>query len=69
MATACITQVIFGFEPKGKLVIAAFDMPDTSTDGGAILLKGLEYPAPTDQAPGRVLRRSPPARQSPAPGP
>ena len=42
MATACITQVTFGFEPKGKPVVAAFDMPDTSTDGGAILLKGLD---------------------------
>ncbi|HEX2681331.1 MAG TPA: IS1380 family transposase [Candidatus Dormibacteraeota bacterium] len=42
MATACITQFTFGFEPKGKPVVAAFDMPDTSTDGGAILLKGLD---------------------------
>ncbi len=42
MATACITQVTFGFESKGKPVVAAFDMPDTSTDGGAILLKGLD---------------------------
>ena len=42
MATACITQFTFGFESKGKPVVAAFDMPDTSTDGGAILLKGLD---------------------------
>ncbi len=42
MATACITQFTFGFEPKGKPVVAAFDMPDTSTDGGAILLKSLD---------------------------
>ena len=42
MATACITQVAFGFESKGKPVVATFDMPDTSTDGGAILLKGLD---------------------------
>lgn len=42
MATACITQFRFGFEAKGKPVVAAFDMPDTSTDGGAILLKGLD---------------------------
>ena len=42
MATACITQVTFGFEPKGKPVVAAFDMPDTSSDGGAILLKAVD---------------------------
>ena len=42
MATACITQVAFGFEPKGKRVVAAFDMPDTRSDGGAILLKSLD---------------------------
>ncbi len=42
MATACITQVTFRFESKGKPVVAAFDLPDTSTDGGAILLKGLD---------------------------
>jgi hypothetical protein len=42
MATACITQFTWGFESKSKPVVAAFDMPDTSTDGGAILLKGLD---------------------------
>ena len=42
MATDCIPQFTFGFEPKGKPVVAAFDMPDTSTDGGAILLKSLD---------------------------
>jgi len=42
MATACIPQFTFGFESKGKPVVAAFDMPDTSSDGGAILLKGLD---------------------------
>jgi hypothetical protein len=42
MATACITQVTFGFEPKGKPVVARADMPDTSSDGGAVLLKSLD---------------------------
>lgn len=42
MATACIAQFTFGFEPKDRPVVAAFDMPDTSSDGGAILLKGID---------------------------
>jgi hypothetical protein len=42
MATACIAQFRFGFESKGKPVIAAFDMPDTSSDGGVILLRGID---------------------------
>ncbi len=42
MATACITQVAFGFEPKNKPVVAAFDVPDASSDGGLILLKSLD---------------------------
>jgi hypothetical protein len=42
MATACITQVSFGFEPKGKPVVAAFDVPDASADGGLILLKSID---------------------------
>jgi hypothetical protein len=42
MATACITQVTFGFEPKGKPVVAAFDVPDARSDGGLILLKSLD---------------------------
>jgi Transposase DDE domain group 1 len=42
MATACIAQVTFGFEPKTKPVIATFDLPDVSTDGGAVLLKSLD---------------------------
>ena len=27
MATACIAQITFGFEPKGKPVVAVFDTP------------------------------------------
>jgi hypothetical protein len=42
MATACIAQVTFGFEPKDKPVVALFDMPHASSDGGAVLLKSLD---------------------------
>src|SRR2546422_2906211 len=42
MATACIAQVTFRFEPKGKPVVAAFDRPDASSDGGLVLLKGID---------------------------
>jgi Transposase DDE domain group 1 len=42
MATACIAQVTFRFEPKGKAVVAAFDIPDASSDGGLVLLKGID---------------------------
>jgi hypothetical protein len=42
MATACIAQVTVGFEPKDKPVVALFDMRHASSDGGAVLLKGLD---------------------------
>src|SRR5437867_3623326 len=42
MATACIPQITFGFEPKAKPVVATFDMPHASVDGGAVLLKSLD---------------------------
>src|SRR6266511_3815749 len=42
MATACIPQITFGFEPKAKPVVATFDMPHASADGGAVLLKSLD---------------------------
>jgi len=42
MATACIPQITFGFEPKAKPVVATFDMPHASSDGGAVLLKSLD---------------------------
>src|SRR6266702_2754707 len=42
MATACIPQITFGFEPKAKPVVATFDLPHASQDGGAILLKGID---------------------------
>ena len=42
MATACIPQITFGFEPQGKPIVAAFDQPHASSDGGAVLLKSLD---------------------------
>ena len=42
MATACIPQITFGFEPKAKPVVATFDLPHASQDGGAVLLKSLD---------------------------
>ena len=42
MATACIPQITFGFEANGKPIVAAFDMPHASSDGGAVLLKSLD---------------------------
>ena len=42
MATACIPQITFGFEPKAKPVVASFDLPHASVDGGAVLLKSLD---------------------------
>jgi hypothetical protein len=42
MATACIPQITFGFEPKGKPIVATFDLPHASSDGGAVLLKSLD---------------------------
>ena len=42
MATHCIAQVSFKFDPKTKPVVAAFDMAHASSDGGAILLKALD---------------------------
>jgi len=42
VATACIAQVAFRFEPKGEPVVDAFDMPESSSDGGAILLTSVD---------------------------
>ena len=42
MATECIAQVTFGFEPNDKAVVALFDMPHASSDGGAVLLRSLD---------------------------
>src|SRR3989441_7255876 len=42
MATECIAQVTFRFEPNSKPVVAAFDVEHASSDGGAILLKGID---------------------------
>ena len=42
MATDCIAQVTFKFEGVGKPVVARFDTPHASSDGGAVLLKGID---------------------------
>ena len=42
MATDCIPQVTFNFDPKRKPIVAAFDQPHASSDGGALLLKGID---------------------------
>lgn len=42
MATACITQLRFRGEHFPKPIIARFDQPDASSDGGAILLKRVD---------------------------
>ena len=42
MATECIAQVRLEFEGLGKPVVARFDTPHASSDGGAILLKGID---------------------------
>ncbi len=42
MATACIPQVTFHGEGFAKAVVARFDTPHASSDGGAILLKGID---------------------------
>src|SRR5437879_7399274 len=42
MATACRAQVTFRFQPKGKPVVAAIDIPDASSDGGLVLLRGID---------------------------
>ena len=42
MATDCITQVTFPGDGFAKPVVARFDRPDASTDGGLVLLKALD---------------------------
>src|SRR5437870_6519428 len=42
MATDCIAQVTFEFDSKRKPVVAVFDAEHASSDGGAILLKGID---------------------------
>jgi hypothetical protein len=42
MATDCIPQVTFEFYDKLTPVVARFDQPQTSTDGGVVLLKALD---------------------------
>ena len=42
MATACIPQVTFEFQGLRQPVVARFDQPHASSDGGAVLLKALD---------------------------
>jgi Transposase DDE domain group 1 len=53
MATDCITQVTFEFE---KSVVARFDVPQASTDGGAVLLKALDRQLGVTEAVASCLR-------------
>ena len=41
MATDCIAQVTFQGEGFAKPVVARFDLPDASSDGGLVLFKAL----------------------------
>ncbi len=68
MATDCITQVIFQGEGFAKSVVARFDLPDASTDGGLVLFKALDTELGLTQrlaaclddvrAPGKVLHET-----------
>ena len=42
MATACIAQLTFEGEEFPKPIVASFDTPQSSSDGGAVLLKALD---------------------------
>ena len=42
MATDCIPQVTFEFQGLRQPVVARFDQPHASSDGGAVLLKALD---------------------------
>jgi hypothetical protein len=42
MATDCITQVVFQGDGFAKPVVARFDLPDASADGGLVLFKALD---------------------------
>ena len=42
MATDCITQVTFEGDGFAKPVVARFDLPDASADGGLMLVKALD---------------------------
>src|SRR5437879_12532638 len=42
MATPCLAHATFKVEPKGKPLVAACDQSHASSDGGALLLKGID---------------------------
>src|SRR6266850_6763100 len=68
MATDCITQVTFQGDGFPKPVVARFDLPDASTDGGLVLFKALDTELGLTQrlaaclddvrAPGKVLHET-----------
>jgi hypothetical protein len=43
MATDCIAQLTFRFQQNSKPIVAAFDMAQASSDGGAVLLKAIDH--------------------------
>src|SRR2546421_6114890 len=51
MATPCIAQVTFKFEPKGKPLAAPVDQPPRGAGGGPLLLMGID---PQRVLPGRL---------------
>jgi hypothetical protein len=42
MATACIAHSVFHVHGISKPIVARFDQPQASSDGGAILLKAID---------------------------
>jgi hypothetical protein len=63
MATDCITQVTFTGQGFVKPVVARFDLPDASSDGGLVLLKAVDARLGLTQRAGRVPGRWAAARQ------
>jgi len=62
MATACITHSALKVHGISKPIIARFDQPQASSDGGAILIQGGRRPTRADVALGQRHSRSPAAR-------
>ena len=42
MATPCIPQLGFRFQGLAKPIVASFDVPHASSEGGAVLLKAVD---------------------------
>ena len=58
MATACIPQVTFEFHGLRQPVVARFDQPHASSDGGALVLKALDDQLGVTERLARSLRDS-----------